>query len=365
MSKAILALDNIKAKLEAVEDQKSAAIAIIGMACRFPGGASTPEAFFRLLESGADVVTEVPASRWQLEAAEEAGASLERRGVRWGAFLREAVDRFDARFFGISPREAVHLDPQQRLLLEVAWEALERAGQDPSRLLGSPTGAFVGIAGNDYFELCNAEGRDGEDAYVYTGNGHAFPAGRLSYVLGLQGPSAAVDTACSSSLVAVHLACQSLRSGEATMALAAGVNLMLDPRTTRLLAATQALSPDGRCKTFDASANGYVRSEGCGIVVLKLLSEAQKDGDPVLAVIRGSAVNQDGRSTGMTTPNVLSQQAMLRQALASARVAPEDIGYVETHGTGTSLGDPIEFEALRAVLGGAGGSTGRHASSAR
>jgi acyl transferase domain-containing protein/acyl carrier protein len=341
----------MKAKLELANSQKTEPIAIIGMACRFPGGADTPEAFFQLLESGGDAITEVPSSRWQIEPAEDATAGAEQRAIRWGGFLTEAVDRFDARFFGISPREAEHLDPQQRMLLAVAWEALERAGQDPARLVGSATGTFVGISNSDYLDLCKAAGREAEDVYMATGNGHAFAAGRLSYVLGLQGPSFAVDTLCSSSLVAVHLACQSLRSGEATLALACGVNLMLSPDTARLTATTQGLSPDGRCRTFDGGANGFVRSEGCGVVVLKLLSQAQKDGDPILALIRGSAVNQDGRSTGLTAPNVLSQQAMLQQALANARVTPEDIGYVETHGTGTPLGDPIEFEAMRAVFG--------------
>ncbi len=351
MNKAILALDKVKAKLEAVERQKSEPIAVIAVACRFPGGGDTPEAFFRFLKEGGDAITQVPADRWRLDASEDATSTPEGRATRWGGFLRESVDRFDARFFGISPREAVHLDPQQRLLLELGWEALERAGQDPVRLVGSATGVFLGISNNDYIELCKAAGPEGEDVYAATGNGHAFAAGRLSYVFGFQGPSLTVDTLCSSSLVAVHLACQSLRNGEAALALAGGVNLMLSPDTTRLTATTQGLSPDGRCKTFDAAANGFVRGEGCGMVVLKLLSDAQRDGDPILALIRGSAVNQDGRSTGLTTPNGLSQQAMLRQAFASARVAPEEVGYIETHGTGTSLGDPIEFEALHAVVG--------------
>ncbi len=349
--KAVVALDKMKAKVDALERQKTDPIAIVGMACRFPGGADSPEAFFRMLEAGLDAVTQVPEDRWQLDPTKDADASPERRAIRWGAFLREPVDRFDARFFGISPREAAHLDPQQRLLLEVGWEALENAGQDPARLVGSPTGVFVGLSTDDYADLCRLEGPGHEDIYSATGNGHCFAPGRLSYVFGFQGPSIAIDTACSSSLVAVHLACQSLRSGEATLALAGGVNLMLSPDTTRLIATTQGLSPDGRCKAFDASANGFVRSEGCGIVVLKLLSDAQRDGDRIFALIRGAAVTQDGRSTGLTTPNVLAQQAMLRQALASARVNADDIRYVETHGTGTSLGDPIELEALRTVLG--------------
>jgi acyl transferase domain-containing protein/surfactin synthase thioesterase subunit len=353
MQKAIVALDRVKARLDAVERQKTEPIAILGMACRFPGDASTPEAFFRFLQAGGDAVTQVPAERWQLDAssATDGDADRERRATRWGAFLRVPVDRFDARFFGISPREAAHLDPQQRLLLEMTWEALERSGQDPAALVGSQTGVFVGISTNDYLELCRASGPDGADVYAATGNGQAFASGRLSYTFGFQGPSIAVDTACSSSLVAVHLACQSLRNGEATLAVAAGVNLMLSPTTTRLVATTKALSPDGRCRTFDAGAGGFVRGEGGGVLVLKLLSDAQRDGDPILATIRGSAVNQDGRSTGLTTPNVLSQQAMLQQALTSARVSADDVGYIEVHGTGTSLGDPIEFEALRAVVG--------------
>jgi acyl transferase domain-containing protein/surfactin synthase thioesterase subunit/acyl carrier protein len=346
-----MALDKVKTKLDAIERQKSEPIAIIGMACRFPGGASSPEAFFQLLQDGTDAVTEVPPHRWRLEAAEDAGSDPGRRAVRWGGFLRETVSGFDGPFFGISPREARHLDPQQRLLLEVTWEALERAGQDPTRLVGSPTGVFVGMTTTDYADLCRAAGPSGEDAYTLTGNGHCFAPGRISYTFGLQGPCIAVDTACSSSLVSVHLACQSLRNGEATMAIAGGVNLMLSEDSTRLVATSQGLSPDGRCKAFDAAANGFVRGEGCGIVVLKLLSEAQRDGDTILGLIRGSAINQDGRSTGMTAPNVLSQQAMLAQALVSARVAAGEIGYIETHGTGTSLGDPIELEALRTVLG--------------
>ena len=326
-------------------------IAIIGMGCRFPGGASTPEAFWRLLEGGLDAVTEVPADRWSLPAAEDGeGVSPRARAVRWGAFL-EGVDQFDPQFFGISPREAILLDPQQRLLLEVTWEALEHAGQVPERLAGSRAGVFVGMSTNDYATLCAAADPDAEDVYEMTGNGHCFPPGRLSYVLGLTGPSLTVDTACSSSLVAVHLACQSLRSGESSLALVAGVNLMLSPSLTEMLSMSGALSPDGRCKAFDAQANGFVRGEGCGVVVLKRLSDALSDGDRVLSLIRGSAVNQDGRSTGLTAPNVLSQQAMLRQALESAQVSAEDVGYIETHGTGTSLGDPIEFEALKAVLG--------------
>nr|WP_275939224.1 type I polyketide synthase [Polyangium spumosum] len=340
----------MRAKIESIERARIEPIAIIGMGCRFPGGANTPEAFFRLLEDGVDTIREVPPERWSLEQ-EGQDMEAEAGALRWGSFL-DGVDRFDATFFGISPREAESLDPQQRLLLEVAWEALERAGQLPERLMGSRTGVYIGIWALDYQQRVLALSPDKLDAYSFTGNALSTAAGRLSYVLGLQGPAMSVETACSSSLTAIHLACQSLRNGESNLALAGGVNLMLSPATTKLLSKTQALSPDGRCKTFDARANGFVRGEGCGIVVLKRLSDAERDGDPIIAVIRGSAVNQDGRSTGLTAPNVLSQQTLLRQALESARVAPSDVGYVEAHGTGTSLGDPIEVEALKAVLGG-------------
>ncbi|WP_437970635.1 alpha/beta fold hydrolase [Sorangium sp. So ce260] len=346
----VAALKTLRAERDALERQKTEPIAIIGMACRIPGGVASPEAFWRLLEEGLDAVTEVPVERPGLAVPAGSAADPAARGLRWGAFLKD-VDRFDPHFFGISPREAKAMDPQQRLLLEVAWEALENAGQVPEELVGTATGVFIGLTGNDYALLCGALDPSEHDVYTATGNGHCFPAGRLSYALGLNGPSLVVDTACSSALVAVHLACQSLRSGESSLALAGGVNVILSSATTRLLGRMGALSPDGRCKAFDAEANGFVRAEGCGVVVLKRLSDALSCGDPVLATIRGSAVNQDGRSTGLTAPNVLAQQSMLRQALENARVSPSEIGYVETHGTGTPLGDPIEIEGLAAVLG--------------
>jgi myxalamid-type polyketide synthase MxaC len=350
LRRAIMTIEKMEAKIAGLEQTRSEPIAIVGMACRFPGGCATPEAFWQLLERGEDAVTRLPEDRWSRDLFGDVHAELKRRGINWGAFLKQ-VDQFDAPFFGISPREAASMDPQQRLLLEVAWESLENAGIIPERLMGARVGVFAGITFNDY-EHCSVRSDAGlVDAYTLTGNGHSFLAGRLSFVLGLEGPSLSVDTACSSSLVAVHLACQSLRSGESKLALAGGINLILSPTTMLMLARTQALSQDGRCRSFDARASGYVRGEGCGMIVLKRLSDAEADGDRVLAVIRGSAVNQDGRSTGLTTPNVLSQQAMLRQALESARVNASEISYVETHGTGTSLGDPIEMEALAEVLG--------------
>ncbi|HYO56083.1 SDR family NAD(P)-dependent oxidoreductase, partial [Archangium sp.] len=341
LARAVMAMQKMQARIDALERTRTEPIAIIGMGCRFPGGADTPEAYWKLLVAGTDAVRREPASR---RVGPDTGAP------RWAGYL-EDVSGFDAKFFGISPREAASMDPRQRLLLEVAWEALEHAGQDPERLVDTPTGVFVGLTGDDYARLLPT-GPEHIDAYHGTGNGHCFPPGRVSYTLGLQGPSLAVDTACSSSLVAVHLACQSLRNGECNVALAGGVNLVLDPSVTETLVRMQALSPNGRCSAFDARANGFVRGEGCGLVVLKRLSDAQARGDTILAVIRGSAVNQDGRSQGLTAPNMLAQQALLRQALASAKVEPSALGYIEAHGTGTPLGDPIEVEALVDVMGG-------------
>ena len=326
-------------------------IAIVGMGCRFPGGVSDPRAFWQLLHDGVDAIREVPPERWDVDAFYDANPDAPgKMYTRWGGFL-EGIDRFDPRFFGMTPREAVSLDPQQRLLLEVSWEALEHAGQRPDALRGSSTGVFVGISGNEYVGV-QLRGRtlSDLDAYAGTGNSPSMAAGRLSFTLGLQGPSMAVDTACSSSLVAVHLACQSLRQGECRLALAGGVNLILGPLTNVILSRARMMAPDGRCKTFDASADGYVRGEGCGLVVLKRLSDALADGDDVLAVVRGSAVNQDGRSSGLTVPNGVAQESLMRDALAQAGVAPGEVSYVEAHGTGTSLGDPIEMRALGAVL---------------
>jgi myxalamid-type polyketide synthase MxaE and MxaD len=345
LREALTALRSVRSERDELLRVKGESIAVVGMACRFPGGGVDPAAFWRAICEGVDAVRDMGPERWPESAIPE-----DRPGARYAGLL-DAVDGFDAPFFGISPREAESLDPQQRLLLEVAWEALESAGLRPDLLEGSRTGVFVGLTMLDYQRRV-LEGRaDDYDIYCATGNMLATAAGRLSYTLGLQGPAVALDTACSSSLVTVHLACQSLRSGESDLALAGGVNLLLSPATMALAAAMQALSPDGRCKTFDARANGFVRGEGCGLLALKRLSDAQRDGDPILAQIRGSAVNQDGRSTGLTTPIVLAQEALLRQALESARLTPDDIGYVEMHGTGTPLGDPIEADALERVFG--------------
>lgn len=314
------------------------AVAIIGLGCRFPGGES-PGAFWEILREGRDAITGVPAGRWD-PALVDAPAQ--------GGFL-ENIDAFDSDFFGIAPREADLMDPQQRILLEVAYEALEDAGIVPKSLAGSRAGVFVGISTGDYGRLL-ARVAAGTEAYAGTGNALSIAANRISYLLDLRGPSLVVDTACSSSLVAVHQAMRSLRAGDSTLALVGGVNLILTTELSTTFARAGMLASDGRCKTFDAAADGYVRGEGCGVVILKLLADAQRDGDRVLAVIRGTAVNQDGRSNGLTAPNGPAQQAVVRAALRDAGLAPADIGYVEAHGTGTNLGDPIEVNALRDVL---------------
>ena len=318
-----------------------AAIAIVGMGCRFPG-AKDPEELWKLLAAGKDAITDNPADRDRLFPEEATD-------LRQGGYLPH-IDRFDPEFFGISQAEAARMDPQQRLLMEVTWEALERAGIPPQSLAGSETGVFLGLSSQDYTWL-QLGNRAAIDAYAGTGNSHSIAANRLSYWLDLRGPSLAVDTACSASLVAVRLAARELRSHECDLAIAGGANLVLNPRITLALSDAGMMASDDRCKTFDARADGYVRSEGCGIVLLKRLSDAQRDGDRVLAILRGEAVTQDGRTNGLTAPNGLAQQAVISKALAQAKLQPQQIGYVQAHGTGTSLGDPIEMAALKSVLG--------------
>ena len=349
LKRAFLAIEEMEARLDAAESRRRAPIAIVGVGCRFPG-AQNPEAFWDLLSRGVDAVREVPADRWDIEAWYDRDPDAPgKMSTRWGGFL-DSVDRFDADFFGISRREAVKMEPQQRLLLEVSWEALEHAGLAPDRIgAGGPVGVFVGISTNDYGRRLQTP--EEIDAYIGTGNAFSVAAGRLSYLLGCEGPSLAVDTACSSSLVSVHLACQSLRNEECRMALTAGVNVILAPEVMVNFSKARMMAADGHCKTFDAAADGYVRGEGCGVVVLKRLSDALADGDPVLAVIRGSAVNQDGRSNGLTAPNGPAQEALIRKALSEAGLEPDDLDYVEAHGTGTLLGDPVEVHALGRVLG--------------
>ncbi len=346
---ALLALE-LQARVEALESHKGEPIAVIGLSCRFPG-AEDADAFWQLLRDGVDAITEIPASRWDVAALYDADPNSPGKiATRWGGFVKDP-DRFEPQLFGIAPREAESMDPQQRLLLEVAWEALEDAGYAPDRLNGSSTGVFVGLCNSDYPQMQLADQRDSLDMYFATGGAHSVAAGRISYVLGLQGPALAVDTACSSSLVAVHLAMNSLRRGECRLALAGGANLILSPDTTIALSRAKMMAGDGRCKAFAADADGFVRSEGCGLIALKRLSDAVADGDRILATLVGSAVNQDGRSNGLTAPNGPSQVSVIRQALRDAGVNGADLDYVETHGTGTSLGDPIEAQALGAALG--------------
>lgn len=331
-------------------DSLAEPIAVIGMSCRFPGGADNPDLYWRLLRDAVDAIGEVPRERWNIDDYFDPDPeALGKTYSRHGGFLRD-IDLFDAAFFRITPREAAAMDPQQRLLLEVTYEAIEDAGIPVEDLNGSQTGVFVGITTNDYAQLQLRNGDTSRiDGYFFTGNPLNTTAGRVSYALGLHGPSIAIDTACSSSLASIHTACQSLRGGECELALAGGVNLILSPDSTIAVCRTRALAPGGRCKAFDASADGFVRSEGCGILVLKRLSAAIAAEDRILAIIRGSAVNHDGASSGFTTPNGRAQQAVIRRALGN--VPPSAIDYVEAHGTGTALGDPIEVAALAAVFG--------------
>ena len=325
-------------------------IAVIGIGCRLPGGVIGPEQYWELLENGTDAVTVVPSDRWDAEAFYDPDPMAPgRMPTKWGAFLSD-VAGFDADFFGISPREAVAMDPQQRVALEVAWEALENAGLAPDRLGETRAAVMFGVYYNEYQSLA-AQNLNTIDAYSATGNAHSVTVGRIAYLLGLRGPAVAVDTACSSSLVSVHLACQSLRMRESDLALAGGVNLTLRPETQLALGKWGMLSPRGKCNAFDAKADGFVRGEGAGVVVLKRLTDAVRDGDRVLAVVRGSALNQDGRSNGLTAPNAPAQREVIARALRSADVTAASVNFVETHGTGTALGDPIEFDALAAAYG--------------
>ena len=325
-------------------------IAVIGMGCRFPGGANSPEEFWAVLRNGVDAVGEIPRTRWDVDAFHDSDpATPGKIAVNAGGFIADVAE-FDASFFGIMRREAERMDPQHRVFLEVAIEALDHAGQTRERLSGSDTGVFIASYYNDYAMMEFAD-HDFIDARTLTGTQHSVLANRLSYLLDLRGPSISIDTACSSSLVAIHLACQSLRTGESSMALAGGVSLMLAPEMMITLSKVGFMSPTGRCRTFDALADGFIRGEGCGVVVLKRLSDAIADGDRVLSVIRGTAVNQDGHSTVLAAPNGLAQQALVRTALANAQLSPDRVGFVETHGTATPLGDPIEVEALAAVIG--------------
>jgi len=343
---ALEALRRMRERVEQMEAARTEPLAIVGLGCRLPG-APDPKAFWELLRTGGDAIRDIPPERW--DAARHSPADL---SVVHKAGLLDRVDGFDAEFFGIAGREAQLMDPQQRLFLEVAWEALESAGIPPTSLKGTRTGVFVGTTTTDYLRLLTLRLRDSElDAYIVSGNTLNATAGRVAFTLGLQGPAIAMDTACSSSLVAVDRACRSVRDGESHMAIAGGVNLILSPEVLLCLARWGMLSPDAHCKTFDASANGFVRAEGCGVILIKRLSTAMADGDRVIALIRGSAVNQDGPSSGFAVPNGLAQIGVMRDALAASGLSPGAVGYIEAHGTGTTLGDPIEMDGIATVYG--------------
>lgn len=348
--KALFEIRRLREQLAEANRALHAPVAIVGAGMRFPGGVRNAEQYWQLLVSGTDAIRDIPGDRWDVDAFYD--PDRENPGTmytRAGGFIDD-VDRFDPQFFGIAPREAESMDPQHRLALEVAWEALEDAGIAPAGMAGSRGGVFLGLSNSDYARLVFADPRT-PDTSAATGNNSSVAAGRISYLLGLQGPAMVVDTACSSSLVALHLAVQSLRRGECDFALAGGVNLILTPEMHVNFCRTQMLSADGRCKTFDASADGYSRGEGCGFIVLRRLDDAVQRVDRILAVVRGSAVNQDGHSAGLTAPNGVSQEAVIRDALADAGIEADSVGYVEAHGTGTPLGDPIEARALGAVYG--------------
>ena len=347
---ALNAVRRAKERLKDESYRKVEPIAIVGMGCRFPGGITDPDSYWEFLKKGESGISEVPVSRWNINALYDSNPDTPGKiSSRWGGFLKD-VDEFDPDFFGISHREALAMDPQQRLLLAVTWEALENAGILPENLMGTKTGVFIGIALSDY-SFRKVNDLDKINAYFGTGSFLSVAAGRISYTFGLEGPAVSVDTACSSSLVAIHQAVQSLRNGESELALAGGSNLILTPQWSVTFSRARMMASDGQCKTFDASANGYARGEGVGVIVLKRLSDALRDGNKIEALVRGSAVNHDGRSSGLTVPRGPSQQNVIQSALASGGLRPEDVSYVEAHGTGTPLGDPIEVGALAEVFG--------------
>jgi amino acid adenylation domain-containing protein len=346
LKKSLVTLKNQSRLIEKYKEP----IAIVGMSCRFPGGADNIDFYWNLLCEGKDLTSEIPVSRWNVEDYYDPNPEAKGKIItRRAGFLTTDLSKFDPEFFGISPREAELMDPQQRLLLEVMTEALENAGIASDDISGSLVSVFTGICSHDFSDLLDIP--DAASLYSFTGGTLSIASGRLSFVFDLQGPNQAIDTACSSSLVAVHEACQSLHTGEADLAIAGGVNLILSPNLYILLSKSSMLSPDGYCKTFDESADGMGRAEGCGLVVLKRLSDAERDKDNIIAVIEASGINHDGFSSGLTAPNGRSQQELAKHVCKEANINPSDIDYVEAHGTGTGLGDPIEVRAIGAVYG--------------
>jgi len=326
-------------------------IAIIGIGCRFPGGVNDTESFWKLLAEGRDAVSEVPADRWNIERFYDAETGVTGKSIAKRAGFLDEIDQFDPQFFGISPREAPYIDPQQRLLLETAWEAIEDAGQVLDFEKGTDIGVFMGVSHNDYQTIQGSStDRKGISAHSPIGTAHSIAANRISYCFNLSGPSLSMDTACSSALTAVHLACESLRAGHCKMAMAGGVTVMITPDGFIGFSQAGMLSPDGKCKAFAAEANGFVRGEGAGIVLLKPLSQALADGDPIQGVILGSSLNQDGHTNGISLPSPQAQAQLVRDACVDAGILPTDVGFVEAHGTGTAVGDPIEATALAEAL---------------
>src|ERR1700690_198654 len=332
-------------------DSPDMPIAIVGCAFRFPGDLADEESLWRALKQGQDMVGTIGPERWATDQLQHPKRSEPGRSISFSAGVLSRIDEFDANFFGISPREAALLDPQQRLLLELAWEAMENGGQGPAQLEGSRCGVFIGISGLDY-GMRILDDLASMSAHSMTGNTMSIAANRVSYVFDLRGPSMAVDTACSSSLVALHQACCSLQSGESSVALAGGVNLLLHPYPFVGFTKASMLSAPGRCRPFDAGADGYVRAEGAAVLMLKPLAEAERDGDPILAVVLGRAANTDGgRKTGMTIPSSAGQADLMRAVMTRAGITPQQVDYIEAHGTGTAVGDPIEAAAISAVYG--------------
>ena len=350
MQKSAYVLKKLRAKLDKIEKKQSEPIAIIGMSCRFPGASDCNE-YWQLLHNGKDAVTEIPEDRWPINDFYNPDPSAPgKMNTRCGGFVSN-IDMFDADFFGISLREAKKMDPQHRMLLEVSWEALENAGLSPQKLIESQTGVFIGFNQTDYSLMHLKGDYKNFDQYTTTANGYCFGAGRIAYTFGFSGPVMSIDTACSSSMVALHQACNAIRANDCNMALAGGVQLNILPHFHIMLSQIHTLSPSGACRTFDADADGLVLGEGCGLVVLKRLSDALLNNDNILALILGTSVNHGGPASGITVPNEMAQENVIRQALKNARKTPSDIHFIETHGSGTTLGDPIEFNSIDAIFG--------------